>query len=184
MSVESGNGFDRWLEQQLHAEAGSAGGPTPDPSQAPYHAAYLQGGLHMSVLAHAIALVSTKAAIGIGVAVLAVGAAGVATEAAVTGSANPTNWGQAVVQQVDKCKLALAPGTHGIGECVSTFAQQHGKAVSADHRASPTRGNDHASAAREHTPGPPANPGKPSNAPGKPSSAPGKPTNVPPTSNS
>jgi len=33
MSVENGNGFDRWLEQQLHAEAGSAGGPTPDPSQ-------------------------------------------------------------------------------------------------------------------------------------------------------
>ena len=140
----------------------------------------------MSVLAHAVALVSTKAAIGITVAVLAVGAAGVATEAAVTGSANPSNWGQAVVQQVDKCKLALAPGTHGIGECVSTFANQHGKAVSADHRASPTRGNSsaHASSARgDHTPGPPANAGPPAN-PGKPTNLPGKSTNVPPTSHS
>ena len=130
----------------------------------------------MSVLAHAVALVSTKGAVGLAVAFLAVGAAGVASEAAITGSADPSNWGQQVVQQVDKCKLALAPGTHVIGECVSTFAQQHGKKVSADHRASPARGNssDHASSARgDHTPGPPANPGKPSDAPGKP-------TNVPP----
>ena len=178
--MESGDGFERWLEQQLHSEAAKAGGPNPAPAQAQYHAAYLQGGVHMSVLAHVVALVSTKAAIGIAVAVLAVGAAGVATEAAVTGSASPSNWGQAVVDQVNSCKLALAPGTHGIGECVSTFANKHGKAVSADHRASPTRGNssDHASSARgDHTPGPPANPGKPSNVPGKP-------TNVPPTSHS
>lgn len=128
----------------------------------------------MSVLAHAVALVSTKGAVGLAVAFLAVGAAGAAGEAAITGSANPSNWGQAVVQQVDTCKDALKPGTHGIGQCVSTFAQQHGKQVSADHRASPTRGNDHASAAREHgsdhTPGPPANPGKP--------------TSIPPTSHS
>lgn len=180
MSVESGDGFERWLERQLHSEAAKAGGPSPAPAQAQYHAAYLQGGLHMSVLAHAVALVSTKAAIGITVAVLAVGAAGVATEAAVTGSANPSNWGQAVVDQVKSCKLALAPGTHGIGECVSTFANKHGKAVSADHRTSPNPGNasDHASSARgNHTPGPPANPGKPTGAPGRP-------TNVPPTSHS
>lgn len=136
----------------------------------------------MSVLAHAVALVSTKAAIGITVAVLAVGAAGVVTEAAVTGSANPSNWGQAVVQQVDTCKDALKPGTHGIGQCVSTFAKQHGKAVSA----STTRGNSsaHASSARgDHTPGPPANAGPPAN-PGKSTNAPGKSTSVPPTSHS
>jgi len=168
--VESGNGFDQWLEQQLHNEAARASGPSPAPVQAQYHAAYLQGGLHMSVLAKVATLVSTKGAIGLTVAVLAVGAAGVATEAAVTGSTNPTVWGQQVVQQVDKCKAALIPGTHGIGQCVSAFAKQHGPQVSTDHRASGARTN--------HTPGLPANPGKPSNAPG------GKPSSVPPTTHS
>src|SRR5260370_24091042 len=140
MSVESGDGFDRWLEQQLQNEAAKSGGPSPVPAQAQSHAAYLQGGSHMSVLAKAVALVSTKAAIGIAVAVVAVGAAAVATEAAVTGSANPLNWGQQVVQQVDKCKDTLLPGSHGIGECVSTFAKQHGPTVGSQHTASETRG--------------------------------------------
>jgi hypothetical protein len=180
MSVESGSGFERWLEQQLQNEVAKSPGPSPAPTQAQYHAAYLQGGLHMSFLAKAASVVSTKGAIGLAAAVLAVGAAGVAVEASATGSADPTNWGQQVVQQVDKCKDALAPGSHGIGQCVSTFAKQHGKKVSADHRASGARGS--ASGARlngsDHTPGPPANPGKPSGNPG------GKPNNVPPTSNS
>jgi len=162
MSVEGGSGFDRWLEQQLHAGAGGAGGPTPDPAQAQYHAAYLQGGLHMSVLAKAASMVSTKGAVGLAVAVLAIG--GVSAEAAVTGSANPSDWGSQVVKQVQACKAALSPGSHGIGECVSAFAKQHGPAVSSDHRAS---------SARTHTPGAPVSPGKPTN--------PGRPTNVPPS---
>jgi len=178
MSVESGNGFDRWLEQQLQNAAAKSPGPSPVPTQSQYHAAYLQGGLHMSFLAKAVSVVSTKGAIGLATALLAVGAAGVAVEASATGSTNPSNWGQQVVQQVDKCKAALAPGSHGIGQCVSAFAKQHGPQVSADHRASGARG--HASDARlngsNDTPGPPANPGKPSNLPG------GKPTSVPPTS--
>lgn len=169
--MESGNGFDQWLEQQLQSEAARASGPSPAPTQAQYHAAYLQGGLHMSVFAKAVSLVSAKGAIGLTVAVLAVGAAGVAGEAAVTGSANPSDWGKQVVQQVDKCKAALAPASHGIGQCVSTFAKQHGPQVSADHRASGARQNGSV-----HTPGPPANHGKPTSAPG------GKPSSVPPTS--
>lgn len=169
--MESGNGFDQWLEQQLQSEAASASGPSPAPVQAKYHAAYLQGGLHMSVLAKVATLVSTKGAVGLAVAVLAVGAAGAAAEAAVTGSANPGNWGHQVVEQVQDCKAALAPGSHGIGQCVSAFAKQHGKQVSADHRASPARVNG-----SDHTPGPPANQGRPSNAPG------GRPSGVPPTS--
>jgi len=173
MSVESGNGFEHWLEQQLHHEAARASGPSPAPAEAQYHAAYLQGGPHMSVLAKAVAVVSTKGAVGLAVALLAVAAAGAAAEAAVTGSANPTNWGQAVVDQVNKCKDALQPGQHGIGQCVSAFAKTHGKEVSSQH-ASDAR--THASGARENHPtGPPTHPSKPSNAAGKPSS-------VPPTS--
>ena len=95
----------------------------------------------MSVLAHAIAVVTSKGAIGVAVAALALGAATAATEASVTGSANPTNWGQQVVVQVNKCKAALAPGSHGIGQCVSSFAKQHGQEVSAGHRASAARTN-------------------------------------------
>jgi hypothetical protein len=178
MSVEGGDGFDGWLEQQLHQATGKASGPSPVPAQAQYHAAYLQGGLHMSVLAKVVTAVTTKGAAGLAVAFLAVGAAAVATEASVTGSANPTNWGSAVVDQVNKCKDALAPGQHGIGQCVSAFANTHGKTVSESH-ASGAR--EHASDARQngggHTPGPPADPGKPSNAPG------GRPSTVPPTSN-
>ena len=127
----------------------------------------------MSVLAKAAAVVSAKGAAGLAVALLAVGAAAVATEASVTGSANPTNWGQAVVDQVNTCKNALKPGQHGIGQCVSAFAKTHGAQVSSDHASS---ARERASDARENHPsGPPANPGKPSGAPGKPS-------NVPPTS--
>src|SRR5258708_13356126 len=103
MSVESGDGFDRWLEQQLRSEAAKAGGPSPVPAQAQYHAAYLQGGLHMSVLAKAVALVSTKAAIGIPVAVVAVGAAAVAPDAPPPGSANPRTSGHHPVQQHHQC---------------------------------------------------------------------------------
>src|SRR5260370_37192446 len=127
----------------------------------------------MSFLAHAACVVSAKGAIGLAVAALAVAAAGVGAEAAITGSANPSNWGQQVVQQVDKCKDALAPGSHGIGECVSTFANQHGKQESSKHSSG---AREHASDARtnhptEHPTGPPtSHPG------GKPSATPGKAT--------
>ena len=125
----------------------------------------------MSVLAQALAVVSGKGAVGLAVAALAVGAAGVAGEAAITGSANPGDWGQQVVQQVQTCKDALTPGSHGIGHCVSTFANQHGKDVSSEHKASGARQTPPA-----HTPGPPTSHPGPSSHPG------GKPTSVPPTS--
>ena len=162
--MESGDGFDRWLEQQLQKQTANQSGPSPIPAQAQYHAAYLLGGPHMSFLAHAASVVSAKGAVGLAVAALAVAAAGVGAEAAITGSANPSNWGQQVVQQVDKCKDALAPGSHGIGECVSTFAKQHGKQESSKHS------SGHASDARtNHPTGPPtSHPG------GRPSATPGK----------
>jgi hypothetical protein len=52
------------------------------------------------------------------------------TEAAITGSADPANWGQQVRQQVIACKAALETGEHGIGKCVSAFASQHGQVMS------------------------------------------------------
>jgi len=79
---------------------------------------------------------------GFAVAALAMAAAGVTTEVATTGSLNPSDWGQQVKEQVQDCKDTLrASGVRGIGECVSAFAKQHGKAVSDEHRASNARDN-------------------------------------------
>jgi hypothetical protein len=141
MNALGGDSFDTWLGEQLQHHASAGEGPSPMPVQARYHAAHVKAG-HMSFLAKAAALLTTKGAIGVAASVLVVSAAG--SEAAITGSFNPTDWGQQVVQQVNKCKDALAPGSHGIGQCVSSFASQHGKQVSSDHRATPTPGQGQA----------------------------------------
>jgi hypothetical protein len=147
MNALGGDSFDTWLGDQLQHHVSASPGPSPMPVQAQYHAAQVAGAGHMSFLAKAAALLTTKAAIGVAAGVLVVSAAG--SEAAITGSFNPTDWGTQVVKQVNKCKDALAPGSHGIGQCVSSFASQHGKQVSADHRATPGHSN--------RTPGPPVN---------------------------
>ena len=60
--------------------------------------------------------------------------AAAATEVAITGSINPANWGQQVKQQVTDCKASAARlGVHGIGQCVASFARQHGDTVSDSH---------------------------------------------------
>src|SRR6202795_4093137 len=148
-------GFDNWLSSQLQMHAAAYRGPSPLPAQAQYPAAYLHGSSHMPLLAKIGAAITTKAAIGVAAGALVVGAAGVG-ESVITGSTNPSDWGKQVVQQVNTCKDALAPGSHGIGQCVSSFASsKHGDA-GAEHRATPTPGHV------DHTPGPPAGKGKPS----------------------
>lgn len=60
----------------------------------------------------------------------------IGVKTAVTGSPNPTSWGQTtVVPAVQSCKAAIASprptgSANGIGECVSDVAQQHGAAQS------------------------------------------------------
>jgi hypothetical protein len=136
MNAPGGDRFDQWLGQQLQQHVAGRGGPSPLPTQAQYHSAYLQGGVHVGLLAKVAAVLSTKAAIAVTAGLMVVSAAG-AGEAVITGSVNPGDWGKQVVQQVQKCKGALVPGSHGIGECVSSFASQHGKTVSSEHRANP-----------------------------------------------
>lgn len=99
------------------------------------------------LLGGAGAAIGLKIATGFAVAAMAATAAVAATEVAITGSVNPANWGQQVTQQVADCKASAARlGVHGIGQCVSQFANQHGKAVSDAHKASAARenGNGHA----------------------------------------
>jgi len=162
MSTAGDPGFDQWLSSQLQSHATAHSGPSPLPAQSRYHAAYLKGGGHLSLLAKIGAALSTKAAIGVAAGALVVGAAG-ASESVVTGSLNPSDWGKQVVKQVTDCKNAVAPGSHGIGQCVSSFASQHGNDVSAAHHATPTPGHG------VHTPGPPPGKGKPTARPTPPS---------------
>lgn len=90
------------------------------------------------LLGGAGAALGLKIATGFAIAALAATAAVAATEVALTGSINPTNWGKQVKEEVADCKAALAPGQHGIGQCVSSFARQHGDAVSDKHQESRT----------------------------------------------
>ena len=79
-----------------------------------------------------------KVATGVAIAAFAAAAIGTTTEVAVTGSLNPADWGQQVKTTVTDCKAKLAAGQHGIGDCVSDFARQHGDLVSDQH----SKGND------------------------------------------
>jgi hypothetical protein len=82
------------------------------------------------VVGGASAAVAAKLATGFAVAALAAAGAGVVTEATITGSLNPADWGQQVKHQVATCKAALSTADHGIGDCVSSFASQRGAAAS------------------------------------------------------
>ena len=113
------------------------------------------------------AIVTTKAAAVAAAATLTVGG-GVAAKAVATGDPNPLHWGSTVTHQVQTCKADLTAGQHGIGQCVSHTAKQHGPSERADH----AQNGDH---------GRPSDAGKPSSA-GKPSGAPtpgGHPTGSP-----
>jgi len=128
--------FDREIERELDRAL-----RPPDSSSIPAWRAPASRGAIKRILGGAGVALGAKLLTGFAVAALAAAGATAATEAGITGSLNPNDWGQQVVQQVSKCKAALQPGQHGIGQCVSAFATQHGPTVSADHRASPGRTN-------------------------------------------
>jgi len=65
--------------------------------------------------------VKSKVSLAVLAGLLATGGATGMAAAASNGA-----FGQQVKEQVQDCKAQLASGTHGIGDCVSDFAQQHG----------------------------------------------------------
>ena len=182
MNVNSGDGFDQLLNQELTRAAGNLKGPNPSAGQSAYHAAFTSGGSALSVFSTITAAVTTKAAIAATAATLVVGGAAAGTVA--TGSLNPANWGSAVVQAVQGCKTTIGTGSdsaktastarENVGQCVSAFARQHGAAERAEH-ASDARTN-HPTVKPSDLPH-----GKPSDLPhGKPSDLPhGKPSDLP-----
>jgi hypothetical protein len=127
MGIRGVNGFDDWLERELQQNASRETGPSPLPSQSRYQVLPLQGSALNRVSFGLAAMVPAKTVTALAFSVVAIVTAGATTEAVITGSANPANWGHQWVQQVQTCKVALAPGGHGFGECVSSFASQYGQ---------------------------------------------------------
>lgn len=115
--------FDREIESELNRVLGPV-----DRESIPAWRAPASGGPMRRLVGGAGAALGAKFVTGFAVAALAVAGAGVTTEVATTGSINPNDWGQQVSQQVQTCKDTLrASGVRGIGQCVSAFAQTHGK---------------------------------------------------------
>jgi hypothetical protein len=124
------NDFERELEFELHRILDPMTA-VPVPARA---VTATSGGSMKRLLGGAGAAVGVKILTGFAVAAAAATFAAAATEVAITGSVNPLNWGHQVTQQVDACKASAARlGVHGIGQCVSSFARQHGDSVSDSH---------------------------------------------------
>jgi hypothetical protein len=121
------NDFERELEFELHRILDPM---TAGPILA-WRATATSGGTMKRLLGGAGAALGVKILTGFAVAAAAATFAAAATEVAITGSINPLNWGQQVTQQVDACKASAARlGVHGIGQCVASFARQHGDTIS------------------------------------------------------
>jgi hypothetical protein len=120
------NDFEREMERELHRIL--------DPMTAapiPFRRPMQPGGSMKKLLGGAGAAIGVKILTGIAVAAAATTFAVAATEVAITGSVNPTNWGSQVVTQVNACKASAARlGVHGIGQCVASFARTHGDTTS------------------------------------------------------
>jgi hypothetical protein len=178
MSINDGGGseFDRLLEQELQKAAGRLQGPSPLARQSAYRTALATGGLVLSPFSIG-ALLSSKLVVAAAASTLVIG--GAVTATATTGSANPGDWGAAVVQAVQGCKTTVGTGPDSanhtassardnVGQCVSAFAKTHGQQQRALH-ASPSP------AATSHPTGKPIDKGKPAGTPG------GPPSGVPPS---
>ncbi|HEY2597508.1 MAG TPA: hypothetical protein VGJ79_03415 [Candidatus Dormibacteraeota bacterium] len=133
MSVETRDGFDQLIEQELRSHAAKQSGQSPLPTQARYHAWNRQNGLRLSVFAKAATVVlSTKAAVALIVVAAAVGVTG-AEEAAITGSINPADWGKQLAKQVQSCATELASGSSSAGTCASSFSRPAANQAPTDH---------------------------------------------------
>lgn len=106
-------------------------------------------------LSHAVATgIKSKVGVAVLATLLATGGATGVAAAAANGA-----FGQQVKEQVQDCKAQLQSGVHGIGACVSTFAQQHGQ----------QQRQQHSGGKPSSTPGAqgkPSDPGKPTGTPG------------------
>ena len=101
----------------------------------------------------------------VGVAVLA-GLLATGGATGVAAAASNGAFGQQVKEQVQDCKAQLASGAHGIGDCVSDFAQQHGAQQRQQHSqgkpsSTPGAHGNAGTAGNSDAHGKPSDPGKP-----------------------
>jgi hypothetical protein len=180
-----GDDFDALLGHELRRHVGRLQGPTPAYRQAAYRAVSTGGRTSMSLVPSLAAATSSKIAAGLATAALVVGGGSAAASAA-THSTDPGVWGRTVTQAVATCKSQLAAGEHGIGQCVSAVAKEHGEDQRAAHAqsgggsgASPnSQGNANGSAnGKSHDAGDQADA---DHAQGKPTAAPGSLHGTPP----
>jgi hypothetical protein len=170
--------FDAFLERELRRRVGNLRGPSPHVRQAAYRAVALRRRKSMPVVPSLLAGASSKLAVGLATAALAIGGGTVAAAAASTHSADPTAWGSVVGDAVTSCRDQLGAGEHGIGQCVSAVARKHGEAQRAAHAAQP----ENAAAAHPSATDQPRPHGSPTALPGgRPTGAPaGPPASLPP----
>ena len=123
---EPGADFDRWLRRQLCAALDPELGPRPHPGTARYATASRRARDGVTPFRFSIpAALGAKALLGGAIVALAAGTAGTV----MTGSVNPTTWGQHISEFVEQCKARDV----NVGECVSDMARTHGQQVRAQH---------------------------------------------------
>ena len=129
--------FERWLGRSLEQELGpllASATPPPPAYGTPRRLASLYKPLRSRVV------------LGLAAASLATLTGGAVAATAMTGSSDPSAWGQQVEAVVSQCKTERATGERGIGHCVSAAASQKSEAP----------GDQQASSARETAPRPAA----------------------------
>ena len=135
-----GFNLDDLLQKELRRRLGTVEGPSPQPSQSAYHAAFLAGQTAISPFPPSVAFALTRAAaVVLAVALAIVG--GSALAAASAGHGNPAAWGKTVTAAVANCMDQLRGEQHGIGQCVSAVARQHGEEERTSHPASAAPAN-------------------------------------------
>jgi hypothetical protein len=141
--------FDREIEFELHRMLDSVDrDPIP-----PRRTVQSRATRTRALVGGAGAAVAAKLVTTVAVAAAAVTVAG----ASATGSLDPAVWGQQVSQRVEQCKETLADGKHGIGDCVSAFAQTHGQGVASEARHHGNENGNGAGSSNAHGGNPNAN---------------------------
>jgi hypothetical protein len=125
--------FERWLQRELRRTLGPISGPSPRARQAAYRRGTRKG--------PGLALFATGRIAAVGIAVVLALGAGSAVASATTGSANPAQWGEAVVQVVKTCDAAMHAGPGDVGQCVDGLARVHAGDQSSGRAVSPRSGD-------------------------------------------
>lgn len=118
--------IERELEETLHRVLDPIAARPIPPRRAPASRSAFK-----TVMGGAGTALTVKVLTGVVAAAAALTVAGAVT----SGSLSPADWGKQVSQTVETCKHDIAnTGQHGIGDCVSDFANRHGALVSNDAR--------------------------------------------------